>query len=372
MDDLSVLGLYSKADDKQIKAFSNNVDSTLQIKTDFNKVESDTIWIDQLEESLPYLDNIIRNPNKFIINEEEVVKIELARRVTTESIKHLAQHTNFIQDIDEKTGDVKPSKILNVNKEESYNTYENRFIYSLIKNVQLFINRKKESNIASASLKNNKSISYNASTNVGKEKVNVALQFESKLNIGDSNRDNDTLAKRIDRIELQIKNLMNSEVYKSIDKLHISLITSPIKKTNLILKNVNFQYALNLWNYLQNNVNQNGKETKEKKDYLENGQMKRYIDETVLLDYLVVDTINKQQTGKQIDKQNVTEKIVANMVTKLLDVNESLTAEELKDVISKQYEVIKYKNVVNDQEIQKKFKKYLNDYIEKVSEAKLI
>ena len=34
-----------------------------------------------MEFTVPYLDNILRNPNRFIINEEEIVKIELARKI---------------------------------------------------------------------------------------------------------------------------------------------------------------------------------------------------------------------------------------------------------------------------------------------------
>ena len=99
------------------------VDSSVFIKK-LDKIIEDTEWIDLMETTIPYIDNIFRNPNRFIINEEEIVKIELARKVTVESIKHLAKHTNLIQDVDEETGDVKPSKILNINKEESYDTYE--------------------------------------------------------------------------------------------------------------------------------------------------------------------------------------------------------------------------------------------------------
>ena len=60
------------------------------------------------------------------------------------------------------------------------------------------------------------------------------------------------------------------------------------------------------------------------------------------------------------------------MVEKVLDVNETLNEETLKNIVSKQYAVIKYKNVENDIELQRRFKKYLNEYIKKVSEAKLI
>ena len=96
-----------------------------------------------MEDTIKYLDNILRNPNRFIINDEEVVNVEQARRITVESIKHLAKHTNYIQEI-ENNGDVRPSKVLNINKDESFNTYENRLIYTLINNMRTFIDFKQE------------------------------------------------------------------------------------------------------------------------------------------------------------------------------------------------------------------------------------
>ena len=102
--------------------FLNNLNSTLYIKRDYDMKDFDYEWLDIIEDTLPYIDNILRNPKRFIINEEEIVKVELARRVTVESVIHLTQHTNLIQKI-EDNGDVKPSKILNINREESLDTY---------------------------------------------------------------------------------------------------------------------------------------------------------------------------------------------------------------------------------------------------------
>ena len=95
------------------------------VSTDLKKVEADFEWLEIMEDTVKYIDNILRNPNRFIVNEEEIVKVELARRITVESIRHLSKHTNYIQKI-EDNGDVKPSKILNIQKDESYDTYENR------------------------------------------------------------------------------------------------------------------------------------------------------------------------------------------------------------------------------------------------------
>ena len=157
MNELEIINLYEQSDDNKNKDFYENINSNLRVVTNYDKTSTNFEWLDIMEDTIRYLDNILRNPNRFIINEEDIVKIELARRVTVESIKHLSKNTNLIQDIDKKTGDVKPSKILNINKEESFNTYENRFIYSLIKNMQFYITRKKRNiSNSSMSLKDNK------------------------------------------------------------------------------------------------------------------------------------------------------------------------------------------------------------------------
>ena len=157
MEELKVFDLYEKSNNKKKESFSKNLDSKLKVTTNYDKVECDIEWLEMMEGTIRYIDNILRNPNRFIINEEDIVKIELARRVTVESIKHLSKNTNLIQKI-EDNGDVKPSKILTINKEESFNTYENRFIYSLIQNMKMYIDRKKNNLATSSSLKNNKKL----------------------------------------------------------------------------------------------------------------------------------------------------------------------------------------------------------------------
>ena len=139
MNGLEIIDLYDKYDDKKINSFCDNIDSNLRVVTNSDSVDCNFEWLEIMEDTIQYLDNILRNPNRFIVNEEDIVKIELARRVTVESIKHLSKNTNLIQDYNKETGDVRPSKILNINKEESFDTYENRFIYSLIKNMKFYI-----------------------------------------------------------------------------------------------------------------------------------------------------------------------------------------------------------------------------------------
>lgn len=373
MDELGIIDLYEKSPQDKNKDFYENINSNLRVVTNYDKTSSSFEWLDIMEDTIRYLDNILRNPNRFIINEEDIVKVELARRVTVESIKHLSRNTNLIQDIDKKTGDVKPSKILNINKEESFNTYENRFIYSLIKNMQFYINKRKR-NITNYSMsrKDNKSMEYNATSKIGKENIDVSLAINSKLEEKKNAKDEHGLSieERIAKLELQISDLTCSQVFQSIEKLHISLVTSPIKKTNVILKNVNFQYAVKLWNYMQEHYDEEPSREKQNKDYQENGDLKKMIDESFLLDYLVLDSVNKKET-KENKKEALSEKLVDNMIEKVMRVDDTIDEEKLKELVGKQFSIIKYKTVVNEKQIEKIFRKHIDKYLDNISKAKI-
>ena len=102
----NIINLYSSVNDNIKDNFINNINSNLKVKQDSLKTTYDDTWLVKMEEVIRYLDNILRNPNRFIVNDEEIVKIELARRITVDSIKHLAKNTNLIQSFDEDTGEV--------------------------------------------------------------------------------------------------------------------------------------------------------------------------------------------------------------------------------------------------------------------------
>ena len=109
----------------------NNGESDFRLVQKVNKKIFDIEWVNVIEDCLVPLDEIVRNPRKFIVVEEDIIDISLARSISVESVRHLAQHTNLIAAVDGDT--VTPSKILNTSKEESYEVYENRFIYTLLK-----------------------------------------------------------------------------------------------------------------------------------------------------------------------------------------------------------------------------------------------
>ena len=374
MSDLEVIDLYEKKSKEKSKDFIKNTNSRLNVKTELKKTINDTEWIQKMQETIPYIDNIFRAPNRFIVNEEEIVKIELARKITVESIKHLSKNTNLIQSIDKKTGDVRPSKILNINKEESNDTYENRLIYTLIQNMKFFIDRRKKAleQMQDAENKNSKQLKYAAKSNINDEDVEVNLSIDSNLNNESKDSKNNgnnisEILEEIKKLEQNISILTGSEVYSVIDKKHISLVREPIKKTNVVLKNVNFQYAMKLWNYLRDNFEDKTKQIDEKNDYEDNGELKNLFDETFMLQYLAMKTLDEDQEETKETRQEIKESILEQMLDKLIDLDTNITGDELNNLIASKYEVIKYKKMEALKEIQKIFKTHIDKYIEKIN-----
>ena len=368
MSDLKIVNTYDTSNKKQTTDFANNIRSTLDVQTEFDKVEVSFEWLDLMEETMRYLDNILRNPNRFIINEEEIVKVELARRITVDSIKHLARNTNLIQDIED--GEVKPSKILNINKEETYNTYENRFIYTLIQNMQLYVDLKKKENVFSSHFKEAKKMEYKAKSIVGSERVNIQLVIDSNIDAkrNPGNSKEDTIEKRIEKIESEIKMLIGTEVYRSLARAHVAKIIPPIKKTNLILKNVNFQHAVKLWDFLHETANDNAKKAKNKKNYEDTGVLREYINETFLLDYVALATLSEEKTIEE--KTVVIEELTNNLIDRIVELNADLPEDKLKDVIGQKLLVSRNKKIASLSEVQNAFSTQIKRYLDNISNFK--
>ena len=366
--ELKVLELYTRTNTNKINSFNNSVQSEYTVNTNVESFEADFEWLELMEETVQYIDNILRNPNRFIINEEEVVNVEKARRVTVESIKHLARNTSMIQKI-ERNGDVKPSKILNINKDENYNTYENRVIYTLIKNMQMFIDMKKRDLITKSYTKDSKRSEYHGTSKVGAEVVDISVSMASKSNVtSEYGKNNDlSVEQRIDKLELQVADLTRTDVYKLLDKANVAKVTPPVKKTNLILKNTNFQYAMKLWNYLQTHVDNGNKTTKSSSTIKENINVKSMFDDVFLLNYLIVNSLgdNKQELKAEKNKELV-ETLTNNMITKIVEINSDLPMEELQKIIGDKIAVIRNKKEASIEEIQQKLNIKIQSAISKI------
>src|SRR5574344_200380 len=300
-------------------------------KEDIDKVTLDYSWVDVLDESIPYLDNIIRNPRRFIVSEEDIVPIEKTKKVGEESIKHLATHTQLIQDVD-RDGMVKPIKLLNVFKEETIDLYENRFIYSLINNLYAFVRNQLTYQDDESSNKSERTISYNGKANYNHKNINISLSLVAKDQDSEA-MDEEILAARTRKIN-HIKEVL--EDFKA-SKFMLAMsnatpVRSPIRKTNVILKEQNFIKALSLWEFLENyQIKKPVKQEKVNKNLL-NNELEHNLGMTFFVNYcLLTDTISK----KGVNLTPVGTSLTATVLeyAKKFSVDENKLQKELNDII---------------------------------------
>lgn len=341
MEEAEELEQEEELDDNEV--FLNNLNSTLYVKRDYDMKEFDYEWLDIVEDCIPYIDNILKNPKRFIVNDEEIVKVELARRVTVESVIHLTQHTNLIQKI-EDDGDVKPSKILNINKEESMDTYENRFIYTLLDNLRLFFQMRVEATAGQSYCLDKNTLQYAANTKVFGEnlKINIDVSDVTK-NIKEHSGDkgNMTLDDRLRRAKMQIDGFFGTELMQILGKLHFEPVRSPIKKTNVILKNPNFRKAEELWNYIQSFESKDKKE-KEKREFFDKGVLKNEYDQAFLMAFIA--NKNFISSSSNTTESNIINQMIQRLIENLLDTDADLTEDRIEEAFLKQVKIMKERN----------------------------
>lgn len=361
---------------KKSKTFLNKLESDMHFNSDYTGDLLSFDWLDEIEKACPFIDIIVRIPKIALIREEEVVKIEKSKKITVASVKDLTKHTHYINKVDKKTDSVEPKKILDVRSEETFNIYENRFLYTLINDMDKFI-YEKEKLLDNFVVRDNKSLEYTAFTVTTNEKVNVEVKVVSE-SLPTSKVDNDikeelkSIKARLKRVKEYIGSWQKSEMIKSLEKAHVSFIKPPIKKTNLILKNPNFRIAVTLWEYLNNYDYEDHDEEKDNIDNDGNDILKGFLDHSFLIDYFVMDSMTayKREQKKNMSKYAVillTEEI-RRIVSLLLSSGYKITDEELLNMIAKEINKEKSERLVGVDDVKKKFKSALDEYLERVQD----
>lgn len=208
----------------------------------------DVSWVEAIEDGIIHVDNVIRNPGRTIVDVEEIVPIALSKKITVESIKHLAQHTDLIQSVDEKKGTITPSKVLNVHKEESLSTYENRFVNTLIDRLYIFIMTRYQK--LSEIEKDEEVYAMEAESKINDENgnsFNVKIAIDTKRSLEATNDSGYTIWQRVEKLKKTIEGYKGSELCTSLGN---NFVQPPIMRTNALMKNVDLKACLALWQYI--------------------------------------------------------------------------------------------------------------------------
>lgn len=314
----------------------------------------DLKWVEEIEACIIPLDNIIRVPRKFIVQEEEIVPIERARKITNESIRHLAQHTNMIAKVE--GDDVTPNQILNVFREESYEVYENRFVYTLMQNLVRFIDVRYNVLFNISDDDNMASLKMESDFNRGREKIQYKLEVSAQSAGSDIDGEagpegeNATAFQRIERVKRIINEYANSSFMKELR--NCVPVRPPIMRTNAIQKNPNFRACLKLWQFIQS-YNELGYEitVKESNDMVSAEYMNE-LNRMTAMNYMMLkaNTLSEDAVGKQ-KKRKIKPKLLKRLAEELV-MDYDMEEVEIQRVFVDEVKRVSRKKIEGEKKIQ--------------------
>ena len=220
----------------------------------------DTEWIDRIEAAIPALDLIIRNPSVAIEDVDEILPVELSKHITEKSIKHLAQHTNFILDV--KGDEITPLKILNVFHEETALTYENKFVNTLLSRLSAFVDKRLRALNSANGIEMDYRFDYTTEfehvlkDDGGRNSARINLRIELTSPLGREMSESDlevneryiTTLNRLKKINMALISYRSSAFAERLGK---NYVRPPVIRTNAILKNKNLRQCLDLWEFIE-------------------------------------------------------------------------------------------------------------------------
>ncbi|WP_449133659.1 DUF2357 domain-containing protein [Senegalimassilia sp.] len=209
----------------------------------------DEEWISVIEDSLDAINNVIEKPRRFITTEQEVVPVSLAKKISADSVRHLSQNTQFLAPSDD--GGVHPTKILNVSMAETYDLYENRFVYHLIQRLLTFVDKRTDVIFWSTGNEVRNRFTMHSRIGDAYEEIeyNVEMTVKDRQNFAENDADNMDTFMRIDRVRRLVMALRGSSFCQLMKGC--SVVRSPIQRTNLIMKDPNYRKCYQLWQFME-------------------------------------------------------------------------------------------------------------------------
>ena len=224
-------------------------DTTIEQKREELVKVIDEEWISMIEDSLDAINAIIEKPRRFITTEEEVVPVSLAKKISADSVRHLSQNTQFIAQSDD--GSIHPTKILNVNTVETYDLYENRFIYHLIQRLLTFVDKRTDVIFWSTGNEIQNHLKMHSKIGDAYEEIEytVDMTVKNRQSFAENDADNMDTFMRIDRVRRLVMALRNASFCQIM--AGCATVRSPIQRTNLIMKDPNYRKCYQLWQFME-------------------------------------------------------------------------------------------------------------------------
>ena len=224
-------------------------DNTLEQKNRVLHKVVDERWLTVVEEGIESIFNIVDKPRRFIATSEEVVPVALAKKITADSVRHLSQNTQFIAS--NEAGEIQPTRILNVTTEESYDLYENRFVYHLIQRLFAFVDKRTDIIFWSTGDETCNVMSMESKIDDAYEEISykIEMTIKNRQSYVENDTDNMNLFKRIDRVRRMSRTLRASSFCDIMNGC--AKVRSPIQRTNLMMKDPDYRACYKLWQFIE-------------------------------------------------------------------------------------------------------------------------
>ena len=236
--------------------YEHFMDTIFRGKNEFQfsnrKVEKvvDLSWVDAVENSLEGFQNIISNPRNIIREDEIIVNVANAKKAGPDVVRHLAQHGSMVENFNEETGEVRPSKLMQKLREDSTELYENRLVFTVLEHAFHFVK------IRHNALMDAMSEEYGAKLKVTSDMENVKelvhfdmfLHIREKDDILETDEKNREVFNRISRIYRVLGTFMNSQFAEQMKQ--INRVKGNITKTNVLKRHPDYKKIVKLWEFL--------------------------------------------------------------------------------------------------------------------------
>ena len=224
-------------------------DNTLQQKNRVLHKVVDERWLTVVEDGIKAIFNIVDKPRRFIATAEEVVPVALAKKITADSVRHLSQNTQFIAQ--NSDGEIHPTKILNVTTEESFDLYENRFVYHLIQRLFAFVDKRTDVIFWSTGDETCNVMSMESKVDDAYEQISykVEMTIKNRQSYVENDDDHMDIFKRIDHVRRMSRVLRTSSFCDIMNGC--AKVRSPIQRTNLMMKDPDYRTCYKLWQFIE-------------------------------------------------------------------------------------------------------------------------
>ena len=212
-------------------------------------VALDGSWIETMDNALFSVENIVKNPRRFIAEDDIIVDVERAKRTTAKTVRHLSSNSQYVQNITDK-GEVRPKKLLTTELNEDLAIYENRFICSLVHFAISFVEKRYNDISVHADSFTNTSAGIKSHFVFGRNECDINMDINVKGESKDKAllQKNEELLQKITVVRKRLKSLLNTTFMRTLSSA--KPVRPPIMKTNLLKMNVDYNNAYKLWLFL--------------------------------------------------------------------------------------------------------------------------